>query len=250
MRRGGVHLHAIHELAKRFNDREPYRIIEQTEPESGWQILYVEIREEPPLELGLILGDLLHNWRSALDCLAHELVRHNGRSPDRRIAFPILADPDKFREQSQSRLRGMSEAHKQAIEELQPYPGRDKPRGEALRIVNALANLDRHQTIHPTYVGLAATPENPPIKFRSGKPLPRDNISIEVQIPSLGQQLTDGAELMRLRLGVGPDEEVDVKGELFVEIAFGERSPVRLNALAYLGIEVWQTIQIFAPDFT
>ena len=37
----------------------------------------------------LVLGDCAHNLRSALDYLAHELVRANGGNPDEDTEFPV-----------------------------------------------------------------------------------------------------------------------------------------------------------------
>ena len=41
----------------------------------------------------LMIGDCVHNLRSALDYLAHELVRANGGTPDDHTQFPVHAAP-------------------------------------------------------------------------------------------------------------------------------------------------------------
>lgn len=46
-----------------------------------------------PLEVSAIMGDVLHNARSALDHLAWQLVLFDGGTPDRHTAFPIHDSP-------------------------------------------------------------------------------------------------------------------------------------------------------------
>jgi hypothetical protein len=50
------------------------------------------LHRSPPLRLGVILGDMVHNLRSALDHLVWQAVLRNGGRPNRSHQFPICDD--------------------------------------------------------------------------------------------------------------------------------------------------------------
>lgn len=54
-----------------------------------WLAYSMLVPKLPAEEWGLILGDLLHNARSALDTLVCQLAILNGKRPHRRKGFPI-----------------------------------------------------------------------------------------------------------------------------------------------------------------
>lgn len=245
LRRARDHLNALHEAAKAFAQSDPYGFTIKPDSESGWDVVYVQVRREPPIELGVVLGDFLHNLRSALDNLAWQLVLLNGGNPTGRTAFPIFTSPDDFEARGRPRLKGMSAAHLQVIEDLQPYPGRNGPRILALEVVNALANIDRHRIVNPSLAGIAQ--RDVPFVFRR-EPTSTD-VVIEGQVTAAGKRLEDGAELARFRVRTVPEQpEVEVKANLLVEIAFGERG-LRLYALPTIGIEVGEVVKSFEADF-
>lgn len=79
--RADEHLHALDCEARAFGSREPYSIA--TERDAGTYLAQLAIREWPPLRLGVILGDVFYNWRSALDNMMYSLVQANNQTPTR-----------------------------------------------------------------------------------------------------------------------------------------------------------------------
>ncbi len=194
--RAREHVDALHAATEAFFKREGYAITKEGEPKDGWETLVFEVRETPPLELSLILSDALHNWRAALDNLASQLVRLNGGTPDENTYFPIFPNQTDFEgKRGQRRLRGMSDAHKAAIAEMQPYPGRSTPRVLALETVHTLAKRDRHRALHATF----ASPAHIDMPMRFLKEGDGPDPIVSIQLLARGKRLEHGTPFVRLR---------------------------------------------------
>ncbi len=81
----------------------------------------VESVQPIPSDISLIIGDTVHNLRSALDHLAYQLVLANGESPSRNTEFPI-GDPAKEYTTSihGGKIHGMASEAKDIIRSIQP----------------------------------------------------------------------------------------------------------------------------------
>jgi hypothetical protein len=85
-----------------------------------------QVREEPPLRLGVILGDCLHNLRSALDHLAWQVTRLDGGTPNDTTQFPIASrSEEQFEAMAARRIPGLSPRHRAMVKRAQPF-GRGK----------------------------------------------------------------------------------------------------------------------------
>jgi hypothetical protein len=103
---------------------------------------------EPDLELGAVVGDIVHNARSALDLLVADLTSLPIDSPDRkRTQFPILDRPDTFEVQKVSYLNGVADEDIAIIEQYQPFQA-DDPLQDPLQILSTLNNADKHRHLH------------------------------------------------------------------------------------------------------
>ena len=113
----------------------------------------------------LVLGDCVHNLRSALDYLVYELVRANGGTPDdhAEIEFPVLTSPGEV-----SVPGGIDEDALQLIEEVQPYADSD----EGNR-VDAIARVDLASRRHLVSLVPAATGHSVPTKTGRSSPAPQ-----------------------------------------------------------------------------
>ncbi len=82
IRRADVHLSTLHERIQSFLDSDPNEVEIQSYSETGEVAIYAEPRREPPvLEWSAIIGDVVHNLRSALDHLVWSLTVHHQPSP-------------------------------------------------------------------------------------------------------------------------------------------------------------------------
>jgi hypothetical protein len=91
--------------------------------ENCFDVSIASVRE-PPRRLGLILGDAVDNFRSALDHVAWRLAGHGrpGARPRSRARFPIVNSPAAFRRaEIQDTISQIDVTHIETIERLQPY---------------------------------------------------------------------------------------------------------------------------------
>ncbi|MGO8905512.1 MAG: hypothetical protein ACLQMH_07815 [Solirubrobacteraceae bacterium] len=107
---------------------------------------------EPPLHLGVIVGDILHNLRCVLDHLVWQLVELNGRKPGEHNQFPIFDTPKAYKEKAGRYLRGVASEHKTLIETFQPYHLDGDPAYHNLAVLRDLSNIDKHRFVHPVVI--------------------------------------------------------------------------------------------------
>lgn len=140
---------------RRWLKPHPYRVYSELDAEGRNKLIKVEILRDPPAELGLIIGDCLHNLRSALDNLAYDLARsHRGvplsKSVARESQFPIFKDCDQFLDKGMDQIRGIAPVCKTIIKGLQPYYRGEKFAYHRLWMLRELSNSDKHRVLHPT----------------------------------------------------------------------------------------------------
>ena len=156
-------------MIARLQENPVYRLSSQNEGND--LVVRVEMLREIPVELSLIVGDLLHNARSALDLLVFELAQAGagnlGRAPtgneERSLFFPISTETSSFRRSAATLAGFVGSAALRRIEEMQPWhlattaqsagrPLDDTEREAAitldrLRRLSVLNNFDKHRTI-------------------------------------------------------------------------------------------------------
>ncbi|MBI1406517.1 MAG: hypothetical protein GC145_10375 [Caulobacter sp.] len=98
-----------------------------------------------PMEIPLILGDVIHGLRSSLDHLAVDLARANGRSGN-AVYFPIADKADGLEKAIVSKNFGKAgEAACDLLRAIGPHR-----EGNAwLRVLHDLDNMDKHKLIIP-----------------------------------------------------------------------------------------------------
>jgi hypothetical protein len=107
------------------------------------------------VELALLIGDAIHNLRSALDHLVYELappkVRKRGKTQ-----FPIFKDECEFKAIGAKWIAGISGDERALIERVQPWnaPG-GAPADNPLAILNRLSNIDKHRLLIPVIAAVS-----------------------------------------------------------------------------------------------
>lgn len=141
------------------------------DPDEGCYVAYTWTSPEPPPNLGLILGDLVHCARGALDFVAWQLARKNlGREPTekeaKRIQFPITSCVTHFG--SAQLWPFVSEKARREMLRHQPHPGSD-PGNRHLFVLQWISNRDKHRLVVPLFAFI-----NPPLvpKYTFEPPLP------------------------------------------------------------------------------
>ncbi len=203
-----------------------------TEPDiqSGDKLVWAEVLKPPPIILAPIVGDFLHNLRSALDNLAYELaVAHKGSKMSKSIAdhsgFPIFTDKVRFDKHGGPKIRCVHPDARTFIERLQPYNRRDIPvTADALWQLSVLSNSDKHQLPH---FAVAA-----PHQFTILSTPPSDARGVEF----FTEPFEDRAVIARLVIPLGAHAEVSMQRPPTFGIAFGERSPDIVQTFGVLRI--------------
>ena len=103
----------------------------------------------PPVRLSVLVGECVHNMRSAVDNLVCGLERT--LTPTCKcsgLAFPMLKDVSEWTDKIDKSLKAVPPAAREVIRQLQPSPGTASP--NPLTILNKLSNLDKHRACNFT----------------------------------------------------------------------------------------------------
>lgn len=149
--RAHEHLEVLEQEIREFLESKPYRATREENAQVPDYILYAFRLEKPaPRRLGLIVGDVVHNLRSALDQLAWQLARCTTETPFHRTAFPIFKERTAAtRKLFHQMLRDVPPKAREIIEEMQPYHRGDTAEIDPLWILDKLWNIDKHRVILP-----------------------------------------------------------------------------------------------------
>ena len=165
--RAQTHLESIRELLRPVQTGHYHLAREQCEEPHLVNLRF--ILPDADRTLSTVIGDCLHNLRSALDHLVWQLVLTNPpKRPSRKNQFPICKTADGWIEAlSRDRLRGVVPKAIPLIWGLQPYVMTPiDPVSHPLWILNELTNIDKHRTLTVTTSAVM----NPEVAFGRGLP--------------------------------------------------------------------------------
>ncbi len=138
------------ELSSLFRKKKPFRYFLETNYKTGDRATFAKRDEDVANDAAIIIGDIIHNLRAALDhtywnC-TEKLAKSDGER--RNIQFPITSTEKALKE---SVLPGLpsrvSDAFAKALESLKPYrEGGNK----LLCAIHDLDVLDKHKLLIPT----------------------------------------------------------------------------------------------------
>jgi len=157
IRRADAHLLDLERL-----DREVRRACEETisieqDEASGHYVFRLGQLPAVPDEFGVILGDAVHNLRSALDHLANAIIVGQRMTPNDNTAFPILTSAPTRKGDGSPSFPNLNPkvdmAVRRMIDEVQPYK-RATPALHDLAILHALDITDKHRQLLLAVVGM------------------------------------------------------------------------------------------------
>lgn len=163
--RAHQHFLTLHDEMTSWDQRQPYRLAEEVRANGAQHIRRLFTTEPIPLEWGVILGEAVHDLRSALDQAVYWLTVDNMHVDLDRTGFPVFtrrlklgremgfADvsrkfPDGIYGSGLFQIRGVGPGPRAFIERIQPYPQRNGPLPKALLALHDLWNQDKHRLIH------------------------------------------------------------------------------------------------------
>lgn len=241
LHRARQHIQTLNAQVAGFGDRHPYEFFEEFNPESGDHFARVKVLRDPLPMWSVLVGDALQNMRASLEHLVFSLTLAYSGEPDRPedVSFPITDTPGKFEAIRKQRIGLMHPDAQAVIQRLQPYH-RDGAKHDYLMVLDDLARVDRHRTLHLTPAFVVNTAAD--IVFA------RD-LDITEATLHLGP-VKDGAKVATFRYTVtGPSPEMHVAISPEFGIAFdhawpGDGRPV-VEALAT--IRLYITEVVFPP---
>jgi hypothetical protein len=159
--RAEQHHHVIEAELKTFTQTDPLTLRSKHNLEGTEQTLRfiysVEALKTPPESWAFVFGDAVQNLRAALDHVVWALVvkRKGAKFADRharKINFPIADDLARFPRARLAEI-GLRAPAITIIQNAQPYiRQQNAPRADALWLLQALSNVDKHRLLHTVVV--------------------------------------------------------------------------------------------------
>jgi hypothetical protein len=216
--------------------------------DSSWVITMVHT-DPLPTKRALLIGDAIHNFRTALDQLVFELAfMDTGGTEVETTQFPASTTLDNFRsEYVQTRLlSGLT--HRATIKRFQPYRRWVSDRPHPLTLLNDLSNDDKHRLLQPVLIfPQELTFHVPP--YHEMTDCEPDHSRPVVYRNIVGRPLEPDTEVFRLPIRVtGPAPDVDIAAS--GRVAVGFRNGVSaLDALPEIARFARQAVAAFEPEF-
>ena len=141
------HLKLIESSIRDFLASDPYPVLTDSYPECGvYHALLIGPKTLPAREIALMIGDCVHNMRSALDYIAWELA--GASLADTETMFPIYETDIRFRKHGLRRIKNVQPKDARTlIERLQPYNTRYGGHLLVLSAINKLDATDKHKLL-------------------------------------------------------------------------------------------------------
>jgi hypothetical protein len=162
-RQGDQHIGRFAAAADEYVARANLELRYDRDSDAGTIGIRLHADSEPPLSLGAIIGDVLHNLRSALDSIAWETCQRAGVTAGREkgIYFPIGADPAKWPALARDQLPNVRPEHLDVFKRFQPWYWDEQARQLGVEVaistaethplarLHELAKIDRHRLTLP-----------------------------------------------------------------------------------------------------
>lgn len=159
VKRAQKHMVDINREALRYASGHPYEFTRVQYPDTERKVGYrIRITEQPDPMTTLMLGDFIHNLRSALDYIIFVCVP---RQRQKSASFPILSadifakdssgtfviNDTEGREHFETAIQGLCPKARALVVSLQPYHRGPKTYLSILGIISRLENADKHRQL-------------------------------------------------------------------------------------------------------
>jgi hypothetical protein len=211
------HLQSLNAATQRWLETDAYTVTDEFDPNTGEHSLWLA-PGQPARRLPLLIGDVIHNLRSALDHLALALAVANIRGPlpekvEQDSEFPVYWKRAPTTAELNKRIGSIDPKARAIIEALQPHL---KPNyaDDALWRLDQLWNIDKHRDLHLTLLAN--------VGHGIGRPGEVINELHIIEARAIGA-LRKRTQVMRYT--IDPHSIVDMERVPQVEVAFGPSMP-------------------------
>lgn len=151
IRRADEHAKILKNEIISWEETSPYTLSKHNDSQGHFYRLNLQLSPVPDWDRwSLLLGDVIHNLRSALDhfvyAIAINQTKANPPAEERILQFPIADTPPKFAGQ-QSRITSLSQTVRTAIERVQPYNREHRPLPPLLGLLRDFDDADKHRLL-------------------------------------------------------------------------------------------------------
>lgn len=254
--RAKEHLDALYTEVQAFIERNPYEVVYHFEASAtgdvGLHSARIRVRESPPARWSLLVGDYVHNLRSALDYVIWDISLRRSGDASIRTEFPIFEKQKEFAAPGKSpqqwsrfsgihKLRATDGTIVMMVQAMQPFTGRDlhgrtvDPAMHPLWLLHTLANEDKHKTL--TLVGTAILQGAVTFYRPDGRVIEH----ARARVGSFNGPFEDGAVLgsVEVPLSAAGEHDIDCGANVTFGIAFSKDGPGRglpiFPTLPYIG---------------
>jgi hypothetical protein len=183
-----------------------------------------------PIMWGLLLGDIVHDYRSCLDHTAWALYQR-GNPPTGSdyeksgVYFPITKSNDDFNAELRGRrpkLPGVRRADIAIVRRYQPYSrGESRAPSHVFSILKNLSDADKHRVIQP----VIPVPEEAHYKLLTYQSCEITRYALRARKATLQEGTELGRIYVRRDRRGGPDPQVEVQPHFSIYPAVYERTP-------------------------
>ena len=144
---------------KGWLERDAYTLSEEFETDTRQNVLILEPGRPPEPEWGVLIGECVHNIRSALDQIVYAGAWRNTNGPiSRKVAqdseFPVFGSRPPTASEMRRRIGALHPDAQTIIQGLQPYKRLDAFASDDLWILDQFWNLDKHRRIPVTLLAI------------------------------------------------------------------------------------------------
>jgi hypothetical protein len=139
------HIRNLRERFRIFADSNPYSFLTKADPKTGDLTFSLRFQNPMPPEFGLIIGDAIHNLRTALDHMTWELIGLDNGTQDGSLHFPSREVRNDF-EAVCDGIKTPRADTKAFFKGLAVYIGGQR---QSLNGICILDNSDKHKIITP-----------------------------------------------------------------------------------------------------
>jgi len=221
------HLKTLNDCVQGFNKTDSCTLVPELNEQTGECVLRVKILKSPPIEWAILIGEVAHSLRSALDHMTWQLALSQTSTPYDKTEFPIFTDSALYNRDGSRSIRNLSVAQRAFVESLQPYHAGNGAKAHPLWLLHELDNTDKHRLLLVTNAAIVYGP-NPPgqfgFSFTGGDFSKLQTIKTELILHAkLGVPMEDNAKVVTFKItDWGLQEQVQVNAQATSSIVFGK----------------------------
>jgi hypothetical protein len=150
--RAQEHLAILQTEVSAFFEHDPYRLVTEHNVDATEHFAYLRLVGSSPFNRwGLIVGDIVHNLRSALDSAIYEIaVRESGSEvpPNAKVLMmPIFDSGPNYERSGRRRVETLSVEARALVEAIQPYRHPHGIHNSSLWALHEVDNADKHRIL-------------------------------------------------------------------------------------------------------